>query len=153
MPLILSVAQIEFEKLIDKNSTAFAGFPTDINQVAENWSNVLFNYAGAVIPASTTAVTAKNAMKTILLGSVAPGSFFPLLISGYTAFAAGLAAGMVTGGSGVAPVVPINFAPLLALPLDANSTPQIISLFASITDAWFRTGTFIPTAGGVINWN
>lgn len=153
MPLIPTIAQSEFSKLIDKNDPAFAGHPLSINGVATNWSNVLFNYAGTVMPPSSTGSSAAQSAKSILLGATAPNSFFPTLIQAYTAFATTLASGMTTGGSGVPPPIPINFSPILALPLSDNSTPQIISLFASITDTWFRTGIFIPTSGGSIPWS
>ena len=153
MPLLLTKAQSEFTKLIDKNSPLFVGHPSNQAGVAANWSNLLFNYAGAVIPPSTTGAVATQAAKAILLGATAPNSFFPALVQAYTAFANSLASGMTSGGSGVAPPIPINFAPILALPLSDNSTPQIISLFANITDGWFRTGTFIPTSGGSVPWS
>jgi hypothetical protein len=153
MALLLINAQTEFSKLIDQNDPAFLGHPSNISGVADNWSNVLLNYAGTAIPSSSTATVAAQAAKTVLLGATAPGSFFPLLVQAYSAFANTLAGGMVSGGSGMAPPVPIDFSPVLALPLSANSTPQIISLFSSITDAWFRTGTFIPTSGGSVPWS
>lgn len=153
MPLFLVTVQSEFANLIDKNSPSFVGHGLDAVTVATNWANVLFNYASAVIPVSTSATVAKNAMISILSGAAAPGSFFPLLISAYSTFAATLASGMTAGGVGAPPPAPIDFSPITALPLSDNSVPQIISLFASITDTWFRTGTFTFTNGTVVTWN
>lgn len=153
MPLFLVTVQSEFANLIDKNSPSFVGHGLDVVEVATKWADVLFNYASAVIPASTTANAAKTAMISVLSGATAAGSFFPALVSAYTLFATTLAGGMTTGGVGAPPPAPINFAPILALPLSENSTPQIISLFASITDTWFRTGTFTFTNGTVVTWN
>lgn len=153
MPLLLTTIQQEFANLMDKNAGGFVGYPQSPTEVAENWSNVLFNYSQAIIPLSTTAVPAKQAMKAILTSAVAPNSFFPALISGYSAFATTLAGGMLPTFTGTPPPTPIPLSPILALPL-GTPVGTIIGLFSTLTDTWFRTGTAINiSSGATINWN
>lgn len=149
MPLLIANIQSSLAKLMDKDNVAFVGYPTNSAQVANNWADAVNQYASLVIPISTTSVGAKNAMIAAMLpGLSAPGGFFAAFISGFTAYALTLGGGMAGAGFvAVPPPVPINFGPLLALPLDGPLSTKI-STMASIIDTWFRTGTATPSAGG-----
>lgn len=148
MPLLLPTLEVELSKLMDADDPAFVGFPDNVNDVAENWSNAIFNYASAVIPASSTASAAKSAMKSLLLGAGSPGTFFSIFESSFTAFAGSLAGGMA-GFISVPPPLPIVLqAPMLAIPLEESFNPSRITTMASIIDLWFRTGTATPSGGG-----
>lgn len=148
MPLLLPVLENELSKLMDKTNPQFIGFPGNVPDVAENWSNAIYTYSQSIIPPSTTGSTAKNAMKSVLLGATAPGSFFPLFELSFTAFATQLGLGM-SGFTAVPPPLPIILmAPMLAIPLSESFNASRITVMASIIDSWFRLGTATPIGGG-----
>lgn len=154
MALSLNTLEDELYKLMDINHPNFVGYPNDITGVATNWSNAIYNYAISITPSTTSAVTAKNSMKNVLLG-VTPNSFFPFFESSFTAFANSLKVGM-TGYSSVAPPTPIVLeAPMMAIPLTPAYDSLRVPTLAGIIHNWFKTGvsTLLSAPYTVVQWN
>ena len=149
MPLVQSVLKQELQKFIDSEYSGYTGFPADVSEVADKWSTAINNYAGSVIPISTTASAAKSAMQSGLSGiTVTPPTFEALFISGISAYATALAAGMLPLFVGTPPVTPIAISTIFPLGLAGATGEEISDAFATIIHTWFLTGTATPSVGG-----
>jgi hypothetical protein len=150
MPLVSSILQQGLKTIFTP-----ATMPKDIAAAASDWATAVDNYASSVVPPSTTAAAAKSAFQSIMMG-VDPNTQngIPLLIAAFTAYATQLGLGMAPTFTGTPPPLPLNIVPVTILGLNGGSADDCAALFATITDAWFRTGLAINNSSGVtIPWS
>lgn len=155
VPLVLSKLKEELSKIMDSEDPNFVGFPSDSNQVADNWSNAIYEYSKTCIPLSTSATSAKAAMKSVMMGMGAPMSGLTVFPAAFTAYAATFAPGMLGAGfTGVPPSSPIDLAPVFSIPLNAGTNQMRVNAMAAIIHAWFKTGsaTLIAPPNTTLLW-
>jgi len=152
MALSKSILKQELSKLMDNTHPQFLGFSSNISIIGDRWANVVKVYSSTIVPPSATLETAKSGFYTTML-NMDLGIGRTIFQSAFLQFTLLLAAGMTPAFIGTPPPTPINFSSLYALPLDTDINTKI-EVFATIIDAWFRTGTATPSGGGSpILWN
>jgi len=125
--------------------------PDTVAGCAAAWADAMEGYAAAVIPASTTVSTARDALESALVtafGSVAA----PGMETAFAAFATTVGAGMAPAFVATPPPGPVGFASqFLSFPPTHAAAAAAVS---GIIDAWMRTGTATPSGGGApVGWS
>lgn len=131
----------------------FAAPPATAPACAERWASILGDYAGAVVPTSTTAESAATALESSLATAFASAAAAPGFDAALTAFAAALGVGMAPLYTGAPPPAPLGVAALLVAP--AASHAAAAASFAGLIDAWFRTGsaTLVAPPNTLVFWS
>lgn len=154
MALDINTLVTEIRKISDKDFQDFEGFPDDIVAASERWASAIETYATNIIPISTTISVAKEAMKSLLLTATAPGSALTVLPQSIAAFTNAVAPGMAPAFTAVPPVGQPILEPVYAIGNAGGSASEVANAFASVVDAFFRTGLATPSGGGTpINWS
>lgn len=132
MPLNASGLQADLQSL-------FAS-PGDLIAVRNAWADAIRSYTTAIVPAVPAPAqdAARTALFAALSGLNTPNQAVTVLSSGLTAYAGSLAAGMAPPGT--PPPLPLSttLAPVAAVPYTSHAAAA--SAWASVIDAWFRTG-------------
>jgi hypothetical protein len=159
MPLNKDVLTKGLQKFMDADFTGFTGFPETKLKAAEDLADAVYNYSLLIFPASATAANAKDAMMSILgiteeLIDLSKDN----IEKGLGEFVKILSGGMV-GYSVVSPSTATLFLSSVSeiglIPPDekeGSSSEDCVTLFGSIVDTWFRTGTASNSAGTIL-WN
>ena len=152
MPLVLNTLVNNLREIFDEEYSGFSGFPADINEAAQKWSEAIGDYAQSIVPPTTTISQAKSAMNSVISG-ITNNGVAQLPIS-FTNFAASLAIGMQPAFTGTPPSVPVDFSSIYPIGLGGGSSEQVINAMAAIIDAWFRTGIAVNNTSGVsVPWS
>jgi hypothetical protein len=132
MPLNPASLQSDLQSL-------FASPPATRAACAQAWADAVNGYAAGVVPASTTVAAGVAALASSLASAFASPSAASPFDAAFAAFAVTLAGGMLPTFAGVPPPAPLNVASLLAVTRPTHAAAA--AAFASLLDAWFRTGT------------
>lgn len=132
MPLNPAALQSSLESL-------FSTPPRAAADCAQAWADAVKGYAAGVIPASTTVAAAAPALASSLASAFGTPSAAAGFDAAFTSFAATVAAGMLPAFAGVPPAAPLNIAGQLSLAQPTHAAAA--AAFATLIDAWFRTGT------------
>lgn len=145
MPLNPASLQSALESL-------FAGPPGTRAACAQAWADAVNGYAAGLVPASTTVAAAVPALASALAAAFAAPSAASAFDAAFAAFAVTVAAGMLPTFAGVPPAAPLNVASLLSVTQPTHATAA--AAFATLTDAWFRTGTatLVAPPNTPVNW-
>lgn len=142
----------EMEKFADATSPNYIESPQSTGDAAQYWADSLNIYGLAVTPASTTQAAAVSAFIG-LFNTMTPATGLVIFPTCFAAYAATLGGGMA-GWVAVPPPSPINFAPVQTAAVAGADQTQCLVLMVDILDAWFRTGTATPVAGGpAVPWS
>ena len=132
MPLNPSSLQSSLESL-------FSNPPAARADCAQAWADAINGYAGSIVPASTTVAAAVSTLASSLASAFAAPAAAPAFDAAFAACATTIAGGMLPAFAGVPPAAPLNVASLLASTQPTHAAAA--AAFASLIDAWFRTGT------------
>lgn len=132
MPLNPASLQSSLESL-------FADPPLARADCAQAWADAINGYAASIVPASTTVAAGIPALASALASAFAAPSAAAPFDAAFAAFAVTVAAGMLPAFAGVPPAAPLNVASLLGVTRPSHAAGA--AAFASLIDAWFRTGT------------
>ena len=121
--------------------------PPSSAQCAQAWANAVQSYAAAVIPPSAAVAAAGTALAAALVAAFAAPAAAPGMETGFATFGAAVGAGMAPAFVAVPPVVPVGFATQFAGP-KPETHEAAGDAISGIIDAWMRTGTATPAAGG-----
>jgi hypothetical protein len=138
MPLVAATLESSLADLFDAPPATVAG-------CAQAWADALVDYAGAIIPASTTVATAgatlTGALVAAFSGTTAPAA----METAFAAFAVTVGGGMA-GYVATPPPSPVGFA--LQLATNASTKAAAAASWASLIDTWLRTGSATPLPSG-----
>lgn len=145
MPLLPSTLTAELE--------AVASDPPDTHaECAQAWADAMDAYAVGIVPPSTTVAAAAATLSTALAGAFQTDDAAPLMETAFLAFATTVGGGMA-GFVAVPPPAPVDFANAFAEPY-AETHSEAAAALSAVIDAWMRTGTATPTAGGpAVPWS
>jgi len=114
--------------------------PDSVLLCAQAWADAMKTYAAGSIPASTTVEAAAAALTSALTSAFGSPSAGPAMDVAFTTFATTVGTGMAAAGfAAVPPATPIGFASQFSGP-KPETHDQAASQYASLIDAWFRTG-------------
>lgn len=137
MPLDPASLQSSLESL-------FANPPAAGADCAQAWADAINGYAAGIVPASTTVAAAASTLASSLASAFSSPSAASAFDAAFTAFATTVAAGMLPTFTGTPPPAPLNIAAQLAIP--QNTHAAAAAAFATLIDAWFRTGSAVLVA-------
>lgn len=120
-------------------ASLFATPPATRAACAQAWADAVNGYASAIVPASTTVAAGVAALSSSLASAFAAPSAASPFDAAFAAFAVTVAGGMLPAFTGVPPAAPLNIASLLATTQPTHAAAA--AAWASLIDAWFRTGT------------
>lgn len=157
MALVKSILLAEIRKINDPEYVSFEGFPVDSTESATRWSAAIKTYASTVVPvatpASMTLAAAAMAAIIVTITAAAVNGVTQLPIS-FTNFAVQVALGMLPAFVGTPPPVPIDFSSVYSIGNAGGTSEDCANEMANVIDAWFKTGTAVPSGGGAtINWS
>lgn len=132
MPLNPASLQSALESL-------FAAPPPTRPACAQAWADAVNGYAAGLVPASTTVAAGIPTLASALAAAFGSPSAAPAFDAAFAAFAVTVAAGMLPTFAGVPPAAPLNVDSLLGIVRPTHAAGA--AAFASLIDAWFRTGT------------
>jgi len=136
----------------DLASLAASGFG-DTASAAQAWADAVESYAAAIIPASTTVSTAAATLKGALQTAFDSGAAAGGMETAFASFASTVGTGMAPSFTATPPPGEVGFASQFAgthPETHAAAGAQV----ASLIDAWMKTGTATPSAGGSpVNWS
>lgn len=146
MPLNPASLQSSLESL-------FATPPATRAACAQAWADAVNGYSAAIVPASTTVAAGVAALSSSLASAFAAPSAASPFDAAFAAFAVTVAGGMLPAFTGVPPAAPLNIASLLATTQPTHAAAA--AAWASLIDAWFRTGTGVLVAppNTVVPWS
>lgn len=146
MPLNPSALQSSLESL-------FATPPGTRAACAQSWADAVNGYGAAIVPASTTVAAGGAALASALASAFAAPSAASPFDAAFAAFAVTVAGGMLPAFTGVPPAAPLNSASLLGTTQPTHAAAA--AAWASLIDAWFRTGTGVLVAppNTVVPWS
>lgn len=146
MPLNLASLQSSLESL-------FSNPPAAAAACAQAWADAINGYAASIVPASTTVAAGASTLASSLASAFASPSAAPPFDAAFTAFATTVAGGMLPAFTGVPPAAPLNVASLLSGSQPTHAAAA--AAFASLIDAWFRTGQGVLVAppNTVVPWS
>lgn len=133
--------------------TLFADPPLAGADCAQAWADAAGDYAAAIVPPSTTVASGVPSLASSLESAFASPSAAAGFDAAFAAFAVTIAGGMAPTFTGVPPPAPLNVASLLAGSQPTHAAAA--AAFASLLDAWFRTGTAVLVAppNTVVPWS
>ena len=127
------------QKILDITEPPNNGFPANVADAANKWSDVADALLQMVIPPSTTAAAAKAAFIGVLsAASPQAGNGAALLDAAFSAYAATLAGGMAPAYVGAPPAAPPGFSALLTSPSD--NAQAVAAQIAGLLAPWAITG-------------
>ena len=130
-------------------SSFFGGVPATLALCAAEWADAMESYSSGVLPASTTVSAAAATLETALAAITTMAE----VDVAFQAFAVTVGAGMLPAFVAVPPPAPPGFVAGVAPPFPATHAAAATK-WKDIIDAWMKTGTATPAAGGApINWS
>lgn len=148
MALVTDTLLDYMRRFTDQEYDDFEGFPETIEDSREAMSEAVYQYAKDIVPVSTTASLAKDAMKDSL------GDMSDITMkTAFDNFASTLGGGMV-GFTATPPQSQIKLSPVAAIGERGGSAFECMQELVSIVDAWFKTGTATNEGtGATTNWS
>ena len=125
-------------------TTLFTAPPDSFLGCANQWAEAVYNYSFLVIPTSTTAAAAKEALAASLNSafstSVSAAVTATNMEAAFSAYATTLAIGMLPAYTGIPPAGSIGFVDIFEgePPVDVTTA---VTTFSSAISSWFLTGT------------
>jgi len=146
MPLNPASLQSSLEAL-------FADPPLARADCAQAWADAINGYAAGIVPPSTTVAAGIPTLASALASAFAAPAAASPFDAAFAAFAVTVAGGMLPAFTGVPPAAPLNIASLLAGSQPTHAAAA--AAFASLIDAWFRTGlgTLVAPPFTVVPWS
>jgi hypothetical protein len=121
--------------------------PATVLAAAQAWAQAAVFYAGSVVPASTTVSAAGATLQSALASAFGTTSAAAPMETALAAFATTVAGGMAGAGfAGTPPAGAVGFAGLFAV--TRETTEAAADAVSAAIDAWMKTGTAVPLAGG-----
>jgi len=140
VPLVVSTLQSALQSTFEHPGATIA-------DCSSLWVSAIGSYFTPVAPPSTTVAAAQATLQTQLAAAFALPSAASAMDAACTAFAATVGAGMAPTFVAVPPPAPVNWAALFAEPYPETAA-EAAQKIATALDAWARTGTATPSAGG-----
>jgi len=155
MPLIPITLQSNLSQIMDPGDPNL--HPENVTLAIQNFANAINGYANLVVPL-TTPVSHQlgiqafiNTMNPLTLPQTEQSpTFMDLFPPALMAYATQLSLGMLPAFTGAPPLFPIELEPAWQIGLNGGTTQDVISSLVSIIDPWFRSGTAVNTASGVV---
>ena len=156
--LLEDILLSEVRKLNDNTYSEFIEFPKDCIEATEKWSEALYKYTQNIVPLSTTAILAKDAMKNQLQGicsSVSLVDSATIFESAILQFAQVLGNGMQASQfTSIPPSSSLNLATLFLESLAGGGALNFATKLTTKLDSWFKTGVAVQNITGVsVNWS
>ncbi len=127
--------------------------PETAAECAEAWAAAMVDYAGSVLPASTTVSGAEVALAGALTTAFESPAAAAGMESAFASFATTVASGMAPAFTGTPPAGPVGFAAQFAGPKPATHADAGVDI-SDLIDLWMKTGTATPSGGGSpVNWS
>ena len=128
----------------------FTNFPSTIEETSQRWSDVIDNYASAIVPPSTTSQVAKQAFYSVFLQINFTNGLI-VFSQAFQQYALQLSLGMPPLYVGTPPPIPIDLTPSF-IGLSGATKEIIVPIMVNIIDLWFRTG-LATNQSGAIPWS
>lgn len=127
-------------------TSCFADPPGSHAACAQAWADAVKAYATGITPPSTTVEAAAGTLAGALASAFQSSDAAPGMESAFAAFAGTVGGGMA-GFVPTPPPAPVGFGPQFAGP-KPETHGAAGDAIGGIIDAWMKTGTATPAAGG-----
>ena len=139
------------QAILDITAPTSGVFPTSVAEASTRWGEVAETLGANVVPASDSALLAKNQFVAVL-GTMSGATGLIVIKAAFMAYATTLASGMTASGfTGVPPTSPPAIETVLigtAFPADV-----VANGLAVLLTAWMRTGSAVNIAtGATVPW-
>lgn len=131
----------------------FEASPDTDAACGQAWADAVEAYASGLVPPSTAVTSAAASLASSLTSAFAAPSAAAPFDAAFTSFAAAVAAGQAPTFTGVPPPAPLGIASLLGGTQPTHAAAA--AAFASLIDAWMRTGSAVLVAppNTVVPWS
>ena len=148
MPLLKQDLVNGIRSINDQQFSGFIGFPKNNVEVAQRWSDIVFNYAKNIVPVSKTVLTAKNTFQSVFV-NITFGTGLVIFNTAFISFATEMALGMQPEFTSTIPTIPLVLEPVFIAGVSGANAEFIANTMATIIDTWFKFGVAINNTSGV----